>query len=49
MDKTLAMRLLEGKKVPYEIVIYPDHMRDAAAIAAVLNVPPGQGDSSSFC
>jgi Cys-tRNA(Pro)/Cys-tRNA(Cys) deacylase len=42
MEKTLAMRLLEGKKVPHEVTAYPDHMRDAVEIAAVLNVPPGQ-------
>ena len=42
MEKTLAMRLLEGKKVSYQTVPYPDHMRDAAEIAVVLQVPPGQ-------
>jgi Cys-tRNA(Pro)/Cys-tRNA(Cys) deacylase len=42
MEKTIAMRLLEGKKVAYEVVPYPEHMRDAAEIATVLNVPPGQ-------
>jgi Cys-tRNA(Pro)/Cys-tRNA(Cys) deacylase len=42
MEKTLAMRLLEGKKVSYQTVLYPDHMRDAAEIAVVLQVPPGQ-------
>ncbi|MFO7540157.1 MAG: aminoacyl-tRNA deacylase [Chloroflexota bacterium] len=42
MEKTLAMRLLEGKKVTYEVIPYPEAMRDAAEIAAALEVPPGQ-------
>jgi Cys-tRNA(Pro)/Cys-tRNA(Cys) deacylase len=42
MEKTIATRLLEGKKVAYELVSYPEYMRDAAEIAAILNVPPGQ-------
>jgi Cys-tRNA(Pro)/Cys-tRNA(Cys) deacylase len=42
MEKTIAMRLLEGKKIAYEVVPYPEHVRDAAEIAAILNVPPGQ-------
>jgi Cys-tRNA(Pro)/Cys-tRNA(Cys) deacylase len=42
MEKTLAMRLLEGKKIPYEVTAYPDHMRDAVEIAVVLNVPAAQ-------
>lgn len=41
-DKTLAIKVLEGKKIAYEIVPYPDHMRDAEAIAEVLGVPAGQ-------
>ncbi len=42
MEKTIAMRLLEGKRVPYTVVTYPDTMRDAAAIATFLQVPAGQ-------
>jgi Cys-tRNA(Pro)/Cys-tRNA(Cys) deacylase len=42
MQKTLAMKLLEGKRIPYEAVPYPEGMRDAEEIAAVLGVPPGQ-------
>ena len=38
-EKTLAMKLLEGKKIPYEVVVYPNHMRDAEEIAAVLGLP----------
>ncbi len=41
-DKTLAMKVLEGKKIPYEIIPYPDHMRDAEEIAAVLGLPAEQ-------
>ncbi|HEX6385203.1 MAG TPA: aminoacyl-tRNA deacylase [Anaerolineae bacterium] len=40
--KTLAMKVLEGKRVPFEVVPYPVEMRDAEAIAAELGVPAGQ-------
>ena len=42
MDKTLAMKFLEGKKVAYEVIEYPNTMRDAAEIAALKGLPPGQ-------
>ena len=42
MQKTIAMKLLDGKKISYEIVPYPDDMRDAEAIAVELGVPPEQ-------
>lgn len=38
--KLNSMRFLEQHKVPYEVVPYPDELRDAAAIAEVLGVPP---------
>ena len=41
-DKTLAMKVLEGRKVTYEVVPYPDNMRDAEEIAGVLGVPADQ-------
>ncbi len=41
-DKTLAMKVLEGKKIPYEVIPYPNHMRDAEEIAAEIGVPAGQ-------
>ena len=41
-EKTLAMKVLEGQKVPYEVVPYPSIMRDAEEIAAVLRVAPEQ-------
>lgn len=40
--KTLAMKLLEGKKAPYTVLSYPPTLRDAAAIAAELGLPPEQ-------
>jgi Cys-tRNA(Pro)/Cys-tRNA(Cys) deacylase len=42
MNKTLAMRVLEGKKIPYQAVTYPDSERDAAVIARHFGVPAGQ-------
>lgn len=42
MEKTLAMRLLEGKKVAYTVVVYPEHLRDATEITQMLSVPAGQ-------
>lgn len=42
MEKTLAMKLLEGKKIPYEAVLYPDTERDAVRVAEALGVPPAQ-------
>jgi Cys-tRNA(Pro)/Cys-tRNA(Cys) deacylase len=38
--KLNSMRLLEQHKIPYEIVPYPDDLRDAEVIAEVLGVPP---------
>ncbi len=42
VNKTLAMRLLEGKKVSYEAVSYDASERDAEKIALQLDVPPEQ-------
>ena len=39
-QKLNSMRLLEQHKIPYEVVPYPDDLRDAEAIAEVLGVPP---------
>jgi Cys-tRNA(Pro)/Cys-tRNA(Cys) deacylase len=41
MEKTLSMRLLEGKKIPYQVAVYPDTERDAVKVAAYLESPPG--------
>ena len=40
--KTNAMKLLEGKKVPYESYEYPPNLRDAREVAAALDWPSGQ-------
>ena len=42
MEKTLAMKVLEGKKVAYEAVTYPHTKRDALLVAEALAAPPGQ-------
>jgi Cys-tRNA(Pro)/Cys-tRNA(Cys) deacylase len=42
MQKTLAMKLLEGKGVPYEVMQYPRDQRDAEAIASIFGLPAGQ-------
>jgi Cys-tRNA(Pro)/Cys-tRNA(Cys) deacylase len=42
MQKTLAMRLLDGKKVAYEAVTYPEDERDAILVAQHLGVPAAQ-------
>ena len=42
MKKTLAMKVLEGKKIPYEAVAYPDTERDAMKVAAAIGAPPEQ-------
>lgn len=42
MQKTIAIKLLEGKKIKHEVFPYPNHMRDAAAIALELGVPAGR-------
>jgi len=38
-DKTLAMRVLEGRKVDYEVHTYPEQERDAEKIAEWLEIP----------
>jgi Cys-tRNA(Pro)/Cys-tRNA(Cys) deacylase len=38
--KLNSMRLLEQHKIPYELVEFPDTMRDAEEIAEVLGAPP---------
>lgn len=39
-QKLNSMRLLEQHKIPYEVVHFPDDLRDAEVIAEVLGVPP---------
>ncbi|MEP7291073.1 MAG: aminoacyl-tRNA deacylase [Chloroflexota bacterium] len=38
--KLNSMRLLEQHKIPYEVVEYPDDLRDSEEIAEVLGAPP---------
>jgi Cys-tRNA(Pro)/Cys-tRNA(Cys) deacylase len=38
--KLNSMRLLEQHHVPYEVVEFPDDLRDAEEIAEVLGIPP---------
>ncbi len=41
-EKTLAMRLLEGKKVAYQVFEYPASERDAVIVAEEMGVPAEQ-------
>ena len=38
MEKTLAMKLLEGRKVEFDLYVYPETERDGEKIAAYLGV-----------
>lgn len=40
VEKTVAMKLLEGKRIPYETVTFPSDEHDAEKIAAIVGVPP---------
>jgi Cys-tRNA(Pro)/Cys-tRNA(Cys) deacylase len=40
VQKTLAMKLLDGKRVAYDAVTYPATERDAMEVARHLGVPP---------
>lgn len=42
MHKTLAMKLLDGKKIDYEAVVYPPTERDAVQVARHLGAPPAR-------
>ena len=42
MEKTLAMKLLEGRKITYELFEYPETERDAEKIAVYLGVPAAE-------
>jgi Cys-tRNA(Pro)/Cys-tRNA(Cys) deacylase len=41
-QKTLAMKLLEGKNVSYEALAYPTSLRDAEEVASALGLLPEQ-------
>jgi len=40
--RTQAMRILDARKVPYTVHVFPDSIRDAAEVAAALELPPAQ-------
>jgi len=40
VEKTLAMRILEGQNVPYQAVVFPNTIHDALEVAAYVNLPP---------
>jgi Cys-tRNA(Pro)/Cys-tRNA(Cys) deacylase len=42
IEKTLAMKLLEGKKIQYEAFTYSAEEREAKSVAEMLGLPPGQ-------
>jgi Cys-tRNA(Pro)/Cys-tRNA(Cys) deacylase len=42
MKKTIAMRLLEGRGIPYELFEYSDVVGDATMVAQAVGVPAGQ-------
>lgn len=42
VQKTQAMRLLEGKGVPYEAVAYDNNVRDAEVVAGQIGVSPAR-------
>ena len=41
-QKTLAMKLLDGKKVPYKATEYPTSLRDAEEVSAAIGLPSGE-------
>ena len=41
-EKTLAMKVLSGQGIDYEVRTYPETERDAVKVAAHLGVPAGQ-------
>src|SRR5947209_7146953 len=40
--RTQAMRILDARKIPYTAHLFPETIHDAAQVAAVLDVLPGQ-------
>jgi Cys-tRNA(Pro)/Cys-tRNA(Cys) deacylase len=40
VDKTLAMRVLEGQGIPFEIIQFPETIHDAVEVARYAGVPP---------
>jgi Cys-tRNA(Pro)/Cys-tRNA(Cys) deacylase len=40
--RTQAMRMLDARKIPYTVHVFPDTIRDASEVAAALEMPPAQ-------
>jgi Cys-tRNA(Pro)/Cys-tRNA(Cys) deacylase len=40
--RTQAMRMLDVRKIPYTVHVFPDTIRDAAEVAVALKLPPAQ-------
>lgn len=38
--KTLAMHVLDGRKVPYQVIEFPESIHDALSVAAHAGLPP---------
>jgi len=38
--KTLAMHVLDGRKIPYQVIEFPDSIHDALGVAAHAGLPP---------
>jgi Cys-tRNA(Pro)/Cys-tRNA(Cys) deacylase len=38
--KTLAMRVLEGSQIPYQVIEFPETIHDARGVAEVAHLPP---------
>lgn len=42
IEKTLAMRVLEGQGVPYEVIAFPEDIHDALGVAQYAGLPTEQ-------
>lgn len=40
--RTLAMRVLDARKIAYHVHLFPDTIRDAAEVATQIGLPPAQ-------
>jgi Cys-tRNA(Pro)/Cys-tRNA(Cys) deacylase len=42
IPRTQAMRALDARKIPYQVHLFPDSIRDAVQVAAALGMQPSQ-------
>ena len=42
IPRTQAMRVLDARKIPYKVHLFPDSIRDAVQVAAALGMQPSQ-------